>query len=367
MKIKFFFTGLAFLFILALALMTGNGGDAGKAWANSGSEADEILDAMPDDYPENFSDSDIDELMKDIEDVDESADAEQKKDIEPLTPDERAKALADEIRRHPELYRELLQNEQWLALHEAAMWLILSDFAWVAAHPKIIIPVYMNYRYWQAHPRIAYVIVRNRPFLYAYPRVCVSIYTYDTWFLARPWIAREIYLHHAFFIRHPRHANRYYRHRDWIHRHPAVARAAYGSRDFYRKHPAYLRDAYHYRRVAVRNRHVPEQRVRAMYERRDHYRTWHRTTRERGAVRDTRGSGRTYDRDRDRRSDQPKSREPNTSDKRVKDSSRDRDKSGPAYRDRHEKGRTDLGHSGRNRDDGSSGRGDKKDRERGRR
>ncbi|HSA13651.1 MAG TPA: hypothetical protein P5346_02830 [Spirochaetota bacterium] len=81
MKIKFFFTGLAFLFILALALVNGNGGNAGNAWANSGSEADEILDAMPDDYPENFSDSDIDELMKDIEDVDESADAEQKKDL----------------------------------------------------------------------------------------------------------------------------------------------------------------------------------------------------------------------------------------------------------------------------------------------
>ena len=106
---------LAFSFLLAVAAVPGNRGMAGMAWANDDREANEILEAMPDDVPENFSDADIDELMKDIDEVDESIDVENKQDADALTPDQRARALADEIKQDPDLYRIQLQDESWLA------------------------------------------------------------------------------------------------------------------------------------------------------------------------------------------------------------------------------------------------------------
>ena len=274
MKLKSWHLYFAVICFIALSLISGSYKSAGQALAIENSEVDEILEAMPEDIPENFSDEDIDELMKDIDNVDEEADTARKEDAEaPDTTDE-DRDIAEKIKKNPEDYHSWLRDELWLARHYTVVWLLLSDYEWVMAHPRTAIILYVNYRYWQQYPQIAYVIVTNRPFLAYYPRVCLMVYRHDTWFLAHPFIACEIYLHHVFFVKYPSAARRYYRHHAWIHRHPRVARAAYGNRDLLRNYPAYTRNAYQYRRQAVKSRQIHQERLHYMHQRRDHYRQW---------------------------------------------------------------------------------------------
>ena len=135
-------------------------------------------------------------------------------------------------------------------------------------------------------------------------------------------------------------------------RHPTVARAAYGSREFFRHHPEYLNNAYHYRRYAVRNRHMHEARVRHMYDRRDHYRTWTQRRRpdDRDAVHERSHS------ERDRKGSTTHDRGQKEAPGKDKGGSRDdrdrnQDRGGPAYRDRPEQGRSDHGKSDQKKND----------------
>jgi hypothetical protein len=265
--------GTCTIFVLSLmGFLPGSGLiTAGRAVAQDAVDIDEMLKQSPEKMPQNYSDEEIDQMLQDVQQIDDSSDTQGSEDsLQPDISDE-DRALVEDIRNNPEKYAEQIKTKVWLNAHPWVIWSLCSDFVWIDANPNFAARIYLNYDFWCRYPKIAFIIVSNRPFLVRYPRITARIYLYDDWFLGHPFCAREIYRNHLFFVRYPGYADRYYRHHQWMRGHPGVVRIAYGDPEIFRAHPQYLGHVYEYRRLAVRNHlirqaHLPQMRDRWKHE-----------------------------------------------------------------------------------------------------
>ncbi len=260
------------LFTLLIPLCLGSGsGASGMARAQdvSGNEADvdEMLKEMPESMPKDYSDDEINRMLEDVEQIDDSKDVEGREETEAPSVSDEDQALIDDIRENPEKYAEFIKDREWLDAHPAVIWSICSDYVWIDAHPQFAARIYLDYDFWSRYPYVAYAIVCNRPFLVRYPRVSLAVYGYDGWFIQHPFIAREVYRNHVIFNRHPDLFHRYYRHREWLHRHPGVVKIAYSNRDLFKSHTRYLDDIYRYRREAIRKHAIHPRHIEKIHTR----------------------------------------------------------------------------------------------------
>jgi len=258
------------MFALLIPLYLGNGtGSSGTAIAQEepayDTEADEMLKEMPESMPKDYTDDEINRMLEDVQQVDDSKDVEgrEKTEAPPVTDEDRA--LIEDIRENPEKYAGYIKDREWLDTHPVVIWSLCSDFEWINAHPQFAARIYLNYDFWSNYPYVAYVIVSNRPFLVRYPRITLVVYGYDGWFIGHPFIAREVYRNYVIFNRYPDLYHRYYRHREWLHRHPGVMKIACGNRELIKAHPGYLGEIYKYRREAIKNHHIPPRHMKKMY------------------------------------------------------------------------------------------------------
>lgn len=259
------------LFILLVASTVGFFAVAlfptGAAFGEETVNINEMLATTPEEMPKDYTDEEIDQMLDDIQEIDETADTEGKEDSEAPVLSDSDRALVEDIRKHPEKYAEKIKEMEWLEAHPWVIWAILSDFVWIEAHPHFAARIYLNYGFWHRYPRIAYIIVLNRPFFVRYPRITFVVYSHDDWFILHPFCAREIYLNYVVFNRYPRLYERYYRHHEWIHRHPRIIRAAYGNRDLFRSQPHHLTYVYKSRREAVRTQIIRRPHLKKMHDR----------------------------------------------------------------------------------------------------
>ncbi|MBP7738903.1 MAG: hypothetical protein KA369_23235 [Spirochaetes bacterium] len=266
--------------LLFLLITLGQGSGSSQSAMARGEEkaeaSQEILKTMPLTMPKDYSDEEIDRMLEDIQEVDDSADIEGAADGARPDISGEDKALGEKIKQDPEPYADDFKSVLWLNAHPWVVWYICSDYEWLEAHPRIAARIYLNYGFWHRYPRIAYIIVCNRPFLNRYPGIAMVVYDDDLWFLDHPFVAREVYRNYQFFHRHPHLYERYYRHREWMLRHPGVARIAYPDRALYRNHPEYLERAYEYRRMAVRDRLIRDTHMQKMQERMKFGAAYHR-------------------------------------------------------------------------------------------
>jgi len=269
---QIFICGTFTIFFLSLAGFLAGSGlfSAGRAIAQEGVNIDEMLNQSPEKMPENYSDDEIDQMLEDMQQIDDSTDTEGREDsVQPdISDDDRA--LIEDIKNNPEKYAEQIKTMAWLDAHPWVVWSLCSDYVWIDANPHFAARIYLNYDFWYRYPKIGFVIVSNRPFLVRYPRITARIYLHDDWFIGHPFCAREIYRNHVFFARYPKFADRYYRHHQWMRNHPGVIRIAYGNPEFFRAHPQYLGHVYEYRRLAVRNHLIRQDRLPPMRDRWKH-------------------------------------------------------------------------------------------------
>jgi hypothetical protein len=261
--------GTCTIFVLSLmGFLPGSGLiTAGRAVAQDAVDIDEMLKQSPDQMPENYSDEEIDRMLEDIQQIDDSSDTEGREDSEKPEISSADRALVEDIKRNPEKYAEQIKSMVWLDARPWVIWWLCYDNVWIEAHPNFAARIYLNFDFWYRYPKIAFIIMSNRPFLIRYPRITARIYLHDDWFIEHPFVAREIYMNHIFFVRYPRFADRYYRHYQWMRGHPGVIRIAYGDQKIFKAHPQYLGNVYEYRRHAVRNQiirkeHLPHMRDR---------------------------------------------------------------------------------------------------------
>ena len=262
------------LIIIALAIplcLSSGTSSSGMAVAQDDSSydtgADEMLKEMPESMPKDYTDDEINRMLEDVQQVDDSKDVEGKEKTEapPVTDEDRA--LIEDIRENPEKYAGYVKDREWLDAHPVVIWSLCSDFVWINAHPQFAARIYLNYDFWSNYPYVAYVIVSNRPFLVRYSRITLIVYGYDGWFIRHPFIAREVYRNYVIFNRYPDLYHRYYRHREWLHRHPGVMKIACGNRELLKAHPVYLGEIYKYRREAIKKRHIPPRHMEKMHTR----------------------------------------------------------------------------------------------------
>jgi hypothetical protein len=263
-------TGTVF-FLSLMGFLPGSGIiTAGSAVAQDDIDIDEMLRQSPEKMPENYSDEEIDRMLEDIQQIDDSSDTQGKEDGEQPNLSSADRALVEDIKRNPEKYAEQIQSMAWLDAHPWVVWWLCYDYVWIDAHPHFAARIYLNFDFWCRYPKLAFIIVTNRPFLVKYPRITARIYLHDDWFLEHPYVVREIYRNHVFFVRYPRFADRYYRHHQWMHGHPGVARIAFGNPEIFRAHPKYLGHAYEYRRHAVRSHIIRTEHLSKMRDRWKH-------------------------------------------------------------------------------------------------
>jgi hypothetical protein len=269
-RISFFFSLIlpAVLALLYLGSGTGASGIAGaQDVSGTNADMDEVLKDMPESMPKDYSDDEINRMIEDVEQIDDSKDVEGKEEIEAPSVSDEDRALIDDIRENPEKYAEYIKNREWLDAHPVVIWSICSDYVWIDAHPQFAARIYLDYDFWSQYPYVAYIIVRNHPFLVRYPRISLVVYGYDGWFIRHPFIAREVYRNYIMFNRHPDLFRRYYRHREWLHRHPGVIKIACGNRELFKSHTGYLGDIYRYRREAIRKHEIHPRHMEKIYTR----------------------------------------------------------------------------------------------------
>ena len=262
--------GAVLLLSLLISLCAGSGFSArGAARAQDVSaavtEADEMLREMPENMPKDYSDDEINRMLEDVQQIDDSQDLEGKDEINapPVTDEDRA--LIEDIRQNPEKYAEYIKDREWLDAHPVVIWSVCSDYVWIDAHPQFAARIYLEYDFWSRYPYVAFVLASNRPYLVRYPRITLAFYGYDSWFILHPFIAREVYRNYVVFNRYPDLFQRYYRHRDWLHRHPGVTKIAYGNRELFKSHVRYLGNIYKFRREALKQREIHPRHVEKMY------------------------------------------------------------------------------------------------------
>ncbi|MBN2160896.1 MAG: hypothetical protein JW807_16015 [Spirochaetes bacterium] len=261
-------TSLFAMLIFSIAgFLAGPGTSSGTAFGEEAVNTDEMLEKTPEEMPKDYTDEEIDQMLDDLQEIDETADTEGKEESEPPVLSKSDKALVEDIRKNPEKYAERIKEMEWLDAHPWVIWTVLSDFVWIEAHPNFAARIYLNYGFWHRYPKIGYIIVLNRPFFVRYPKITFVVYSYDNWFILHPFCAREVYLNYVVFNRYPRLYDRYYRHHEWIHRHPRIIKAAYGNRDLFRTHPQHLKHVYQYRREAVKHRAIRQPHLKKMHDR----------------------------------------------------------------------------------------------------
>lgn len=228
---------------------------------------DDFLKQMPESMPGDYSDEEIDRMLTDTQQVDDSSDTEGKEATEKPDLSEHDKELLEAIENDPDAYTDEFTSTVWLNNNHVVIWHLCSNYAWLEAHPRVAARIYLNYTFWSAYPDIAYIIVCNTPFLTRYPHITMRIYVHDDWFILHPFVAREVYRNYVFFDRYPRLIDRYYRHHEWINRHPGIARIAYGNHGAFKSRPEYLPHVYTYRRHALQKGTMRQEHMRRMHER----------------------------------------------------------------------------------------------------
>ena len=109
---------------LCLALF----GLSGTARAVESDEA--LLKQMPENMPGDYSDEEIDRMLSDVQEIEESSETDGTEAADKPALTERDRELLEDIEKDPDRYADEFRSAEWLEQHHVVIWHLCSDYAW---------------------------------------------------------------------------------------------------------------------------------------------------------------------------------------------------------------------------------------------